>query len=51
MEISFDRGIWEVDAYKQKLKHELEVDPVTGAIKKDKLDDWKNSGKDKQHSH
>ncbi|ADJ28184.1 PepSY domain-containing protein [Nitrosococcus watsonii] len=38
-EIEFDDGKWEVDVYKDNQKRELEVDPSSGEILSDKLDD------------
>lgn len=35
-EIEFDDGHWEVDAYRNGEKVEINVDPRTGEIKKDK---------------
>ena len=32
VDISYDDGYWEVEAYKEKLSYELEVDPKTGEI-------------------
>jgi hypothetical protein len=31
-EVSLDRGVWEVEAYKNGQKRELHVDPITGRI-------------------
>ena len=36
LEIEFDDGHWEVDAYQNGVKIEVNVDPTTGAITADK---------------
>jgi hypothetical protein len=38
-EISFERRYWEVESLKADGKHELYVDPLSGAIVSDRLDD------------
>lgn len=38
-EIEFDDGKWEVEAYKDGQKHELKVDPISGKITSNHVDD------------
>lgn len=38
-EIEFDDGQWEVDVYHDGKKRDVHVDPRTGEITKDKIDD------------
>lgn len=37
-DVSFDDGVWEIDAYKDRQKRDLEVDPHSGDILSDKED-------------
>lgn len=39
VEISFDDGRWEVEAYKDGVKRELKVDPSSGDVLSDRPDD------------
>lgn len=39
VEIEFDDGRWEVEAYKDGKKRKLKVDPVSGRIMSDRPDD------------
>ena len=38
VDVEFDDGIWEIDAYRGKEKRELHVDPRTGKILRDRED-------------
>ncbi|WP_290583142.1 PepSY domain-containing protein [Ketobacter sp.] len=38
-EISMDNGVWEVEAYKNNEERELRVNPLTGEVVSDRLDD------------
>lgn len=38
VDVEFDDGVWEIDAYRGKEKRELHVDPRTGKILRDRED-------------
>lgn len=38
VDVEFDDGVWEIDAYRGKEKRELHVDPKTGKILRDRED-------------
>lgn len=38
VEIEFEDGRWEIEAYKEGVKRELKVDPVSGMIMSDRKD-------------
>lgn len=39
VEISYDDGVWEVEAYKDDIPYELSLDPVTGEVISEHRDD------------
>jgi uncharacterized membrane protein YkoI len=39
IEVEIERGVWEVEAYKDDQKREIKVDPLTGKIISDEADD------------
>ena len=39
VEVDLDRGVWEIEAFKDGQKRELKVNPLNGDIISDKLDD------------
>lgn len=38
VDIEFDDGVWEIDAYRGNDKRELQVDPLTGKVLRDRDD-------------
>lgn len=38
VDVEFDDGVWEIDAYRGKEKRELHLDPKTGNILRDRED-------------
>ncbi len=38
VDVEFDDGVWEIDAYRGREKRELHVDPKTGKILRDRED-------------
>lgn len=39
IEVEIERGVWEVEAYKDDQKRELKIDPLNGNIISDEMDD------------
>lgn len=39
VEVEFDDGLWEIEAFKDNRKRRLKVDPTNGQITSDRLDD------------